>query len=216
MNSITSSKEFAGNIIPVTIVMSIGYSVLRYNIMGDVSWEDVPFYILNKGISLSALILLSLNFSLGPLRRLNVPVNQKLLDARISLGIIGFILAFTHLVMSIAILNPAYLPSFFYDGGLLNARGSLSLLGGVLSIVFLCIYYANLKPGVNGQYKIIAVVTSREVILSILFFMGIHLFFVSYPGWLTVHEWHGGLPPISLISFIVLLVCFVINFLGRK
>jgi hypothetical protein len=216
MNRITHSKEFAGRIIPVTIIMSIGYSILRYNIMGDVSWDDVPFYILNKGISLAALILLSLNFSIGPLKRLNISVNQQLLDARMSLGIIGFTLAFTHMVMSVAILNPVYLPSFFYEGGLLNARGSLSLLGGVLGIVFLCIYYVNFKPDIKRQYKIIAVVTSREVILSVLFFMGVHLFFVSYPGWLTVHKWHGGLPPISLISFNVLLVCFVINLMGRK
>lgn len=216
MNNISPRKELAGRLILVTTLMSIGYSILRYNILGDVPWKDVPFFILNKGISLAALILLILNFSLGPLKQLGISLYDQLLDARKSLGIVGCILAFTHLIMSVAILNPSYYPSFFYDEGTLTSRGGLSLLGGVLSFVFLLIYYVSFKQDLKKQYKIIRVITSREVIMSVLFFIGVHLFFFSYPGWVTVHKWQGGLPPISLISFIILLTGFIINLIGRK
>lgn len=216
MNSISPRKELAGPIILVTTLLSIGYSILRYNVVGDVPWKEVPFFILNKGISLAALILLTLNFSLGPLKKLNIRINEELLDARKSLGVVGFILAFVHLIMSVAILNPSYYPVFFYDEGTLTTRGGLSLLGGVLSFVFLWIYYVSFKQDLKKQYKIIRIITSREVIMTVLFFIGVHLFFFSYPGWVTVHKWHGGLPPISLISFIVFLTGFVINLVGRK
>lgn len=216
MNSISPKKVLAGRIIFVTTFMSIGYSILRYNIIGDVPWRDVPFFILNKGFSLAALILLILNFSLGPLKQLGISLPDQLLDARKSLGVVGFILAFTHLIMSVAILNPSYYPSFFYDEGILNARGGLSLLTGVLSFVFLLIYYISFKQNLKKQYKIIRVITSREVIMCVLFFIGAHLFFFSYPGWITVYKWQGGLPPISLISFIILIIGLVINLIGRK
>lgn len=209
-------KKLAGRIIFVTLFLCIGYSVLRYNIIGDVPWKDVPFFILNKGISLAALILLTLNFSLAPLKRMNISLSDQLLNARKSLGVVGFILAFSHLIMSITILNPSYYPSFFYEESTLNTRGGLSLLGGVLSFVFLWIYFLSFKQDLKKQYKIISVITSREVILSVLFFIGIHLFCFSYPGWLTFNKWPGGLPPISLISFVILLMTFVINLVGRK
>ena len=216
MNSISPRKDLAGRIIFVVIFISIGYSILRYNVIGNVPWRDVPFFILNKGISLAALILLIFNFSLGPLKQLGITLPNQLLDARKSLGVVGFVLTFTHLIMSVAILNPSYYPSFFYDEGLLNARGGLSLLAGVLSFVFLLIYYISFKPDLKKQYKIIRIITSREVILCVLFFIGAHLFFFSYPGWITVYKWQGGLPPISLISFIILITGLVINLIGRR
>ena len=165
MKSISFRKELTGRIIFTTIFISIGYSIIRYNVLGDVPWRDVPFFILNKGISLAALILLILNFSLGPLKKIGIALPTQLLDARKSLGIVGFILVFTHLIMSIAILNHSYFPSFFYDEGTLNARGGLSLITGIISFVFLSIYYVSFKPDLKKEYKIIRIVTSREVII---------------------------------------------------
>ena len=63
-------KNSAGSIIALTFILSIGYAVLRYHIVGPVPWKDFPFFILNKGISLSAFVLLTLNFGFGPLNTL--------------------------------------------------------------------------------------------------------------------------------------------------
>jgi uncharacterized membrane protein len=57
-----SSRNSAGVIILVTLLLSIGYAVLRYHILGPVPWKDLPFFILNKGLSLAAFVLLTLNF----------------------------------------------------------------------------------------------------------------------------------------------------------
>ena len=53
-------------------LLSLGYAVLRYHILGPVPWKDFPLYILNKGVCLAAFLLLTLNFSLGPYKSLGV------------------------------------------------------------------------------------------------------------------------------------------------
>ena len=52
------------------------HAVLRYHIAGPVPWKDFPFFILNKGISLSAFILLTCNIGFGPLNNLGVRIPE--------------------------------------------------------------------------------------------------------------------------------------------
>jgi hypothetical protein len=53
-------RNSAGTIILVTLLLAIGYSVLRYHIVGPVPWKDFPMFILNKGLCLAGFILLTL------------------------------------------------------------------------------------------------------------------------------------------------------------
>lgn len=216
MNNTSYKKQYARNIIIITTFLSVGYAVLRYNIFGGVPWKDLPLFILNKGVSLASLILLTFNFSLSPLKNLGISISDKLLSARKSLGVTGFAFAFMHLIMSISILNPVYYLVFFIEEGSLTLRGGLCLLGGVLSFILLWVYYKSFKQMVKKDNKINAMITSKTSILYILFFLGIHLFFLGYTGWTTVELWPGGLPPISLISFLIFLIGFLINVFGRK
>lgn len=48
----------AGSTILFTMLFGIGYAVVRYHVAGPVPWKDSPFFILNKGLSLAAFILL--------------------------------------------------------------------------------------------------------------------------------------------------------------
>ena len=69
-----SGADERGNSAPLIIcgvfLLSLGYAVLRYHILGPVPWKDFPLYILNKGVCLAAFLLLTLNFSLGPYKSL--------------------------------------------------------------------------------------------------------------------------------------------------
>ena len=79
-------KNSAGGIIAITFVLSMLYAVLRYHILGPVPWKDFPFFILNKGISLAAFVLITFNFSLGPLKNIGVKVGEGWLNARRAIG----------------------------------------------------------------------------------------------------------------------------------
>ena len=76
MKHTEKKQNEAGKIIFFTGLLGIGYAVLRYHILGPVPWKDFPFFIINKGIALSTFILLTFNFSLGPLKNLGVWVSE--------------------------------------------------------------------------------------------------------------------------------------------
>lgn len=78
----TDNRNSAGAIILVTLLLSVGYAVLRYHVAGPVPWKDFPMFILNKGLCLAGFILLTFNFTLGPLNSLG---------ARVSVGYEGWL-----------------------------------------------------------------------------------------------------------------------------
>ena len=88
-------------IITWTFILSIGYAIVRYHVLGEVAWKDLPFFILNKVISMSALILLAFNFTFGPLKNLGAPIPNSWLRSRRIIGIVGFIQVFVHVIMGI-------------------------------------------------------------------------------------------------------------------
>lgn len=209
-------RNFAGRIVVITCLLSLGYAVLRYQILGPVPWKDLPFYILNKGIALSAFLLLTFNFSFGPLNNLGINVPVGLLDARKVLGRSGFLLVLIHALISFLLFKSAVYVKFFQQDGTLTLFGGLSMLGGVLSFVFLWVYGMRFLTYLRDHEKFIHVITSRNFLLSAMLFSLMHIFFMGYKGWVKPDDWHGGLPPISLIGFVFFVIAYVINLLGRK
>ena len=49
----------AAKLIFGVLAVAVAYAVLRYHIAGPVPWKDLPFYILNKGLSLAAFVLIA-------------------------------------------------------------------------------------------------------------------------------------------------------------
>ncbi len=211
-----NKNHYAQHIIIFTTIVSVFYAILRYNVYGGVLWKDLPLFVLNKGISLSSLILLTINFSIGPLQNMGLNISEKWLNSRKPLGIAGFLFAFIHVFMSISILNPNYYDVFYMPDGTLSLKGSLSLLGGILSFILLWVYNISFKSTIKKDKKIFAIITSRNFLIYAMLFTGIHLFFMGYSGWLTPSKWQMSLAPISLISFVIFIIGFLINLIGRK
>jgi DMSO/TMAO reductase YedYZ heme-binding membrane subunit len=203
-----STRNSAGVIILVTLLLSIAYAVLRYHILGPVPWKDLPFFILNKGLSLAAFVLLTLNFSLGPLNNLGFPVPKGWLLARKALGMSGFLLVLIHALMSFLLFRPSVYHQFFGANDTLNLVGGLSMLAGVLAFVILWGYNLSFQTFLREDHAFIAFITSRRFMLFALVLGGLHLFFMGYQGWF--------LPPISLVAFTIFAIGYGINLLGRE
>ncbi|MCK0144830.1 hypothetical protein MWU78_04105 [Arenibacter sp. F26102] len=195
--------------------ISMGYAVLRYNVVGTVAWKDLPIFILNKGVSLAAIVLLAFSFSIRPLTNLGMPYLNLGLESRKVLGISGLLLTIFHVLLSFLIFNPQYYPKFFAGDDSLSIIGNFSLLSGMASFMILGIYHWCFNNRSRGKEMLIEIITSKKFLLGLLFLLGIHLFFMGYSTWSTPAKWQGGLPPISLISFVVVLFGFVVNVLGR-
>ncbi len=206
----------ASAIIVFAILLSIGYAILRYHIVGSVPWEDFPFFILNKGTGLGAFILITLNFSLGPMKNLGLGVPSNWLNARKAMGMTGFLLALIHVLMSFLLFDAANYGKFFTPDGGLTLLAGLSMLGGVLAFVVLWGYNLSFQTHLREDQSFIRVITSRRFLLIAMLLGAVHLFFMGYESWLNPASWQAGLPPISLVAFAVFMVGYVINFFGRK
>lgn len=203
-------------IISWTFILSMSYAIIRYHVLGEVPWKDLPFFILNKGISMSALILLAFNFTFGPLKNLGAPIPNSWLRSRRIIGIVGFIQVFVHVIMSLMLFNPAVYAKYFEQNGTMTLITGLSMIGGVLAFIFLWIYNVSFNAAFRKDKDLISFITSRKVLLSAMLFSGAHLIFIGYNGWLNPGGWLGGLPPISLIAFTFFFVGYMINLFGRE
>jgi len=211
-----SPRNSAGLIIALTVILSLAYAILRYHIVGPVAWKDFPFFILNKGISLGAFILLTFNFGLGPLRNLGVKVPEGWLNARKALGMTGFLLVLIHALMSFMLFKPAVYGKYFQDDGTLTLTAGLSMLGGVLAFVVLWGYNLSFQTHLREDKAFIQFITSRRFLLVAMLLGAAHLVFMGYEGWMNPSGWHGGLPPISMVAIAVFVAGYIINLLGRK
>jgi len=200
----------------VTLLLSTLYAVFRYNILGSVPIKDIPLFVFNKGISLSSLVLLTASFSISPLTNLGLKIPSYYVNSRHVYGMIGFILTLIHVFMSLILFNPVMYAKFFLENGSLTFTGGLSILGGILSIAILWFYNWNSQHQLKESKLFNQFTTSRKLILTTLFFVAVHLFFMGYKNWISPSTWQGGLPPISLISFVVFSIGFTINIFGRK
>jgi hypothetical protein len=209
----TNSAAF---IITIAIIFGLAYAVLRYHVVGPVPWKDFPFFILNKGISLSAFILLTCNFGFGPLNNLGVKVPEGWLNARKALGMTGFLLALIHALMSFMLFSPSVYGKFFETDGTLTMLAGLSMLGGVLAFVVLWGYNLSFQTHLREDKAFIQFITSRTFLLWAMLLGAAHLFFMGYEGWLNPSGWHGGIPPVSLVAFAFFAVGYVINLFGRE
>ncbi len=209
-------KNSAGTLITATLIFGLVYAVVRYHVAGPVPWKDFPFFILNKGIALAAFILLTFNFTFGPLKNLGVNVPSGWLDARKALGMTGFLLVLIHALMSFMLFRPSIYGKFFAEDGTLTLLAGLSMLGGVLAFVVLWAYNLSFQTHLREDQAFIRFITSRTFLLWAMILGGAHLFFMGYQGWLQPAGWHGGIPPISLVAFAFFVVGYAVNLLGRK
>jgi len=210
------ATNYAPKIIVVTSLLSLIYVVVRYHIVGDVPWKDFPFFILNKAISLSAFILLVINFSVSPLSNLGiVRVSKGWLNSTATLGFVSFILVFIHVFISVMIFNPSYYSKFFESDGTLTLYSGLSMLAGVLAMLIVWLYNFSFKTNLREDKPFMKIITARKFLLFVLLFGGIHLFFMGFEGWLNPSGWNG-IPPVSLVAFTFFIIGYLINIFGRK
>lgn len=178
----------------IVSIVSFGYAVLRYNIFGNVPWEEMPLYITNKAISLTVIFLLL--FSI-------LKTNPK--ETKKKLWKIIFILTSIHVFLSFRLLGPEHYKKFYLDNEL-NLIGYLTICFGLVAFIGLLILNSdNLLPTENGK---LIISDSIKILVRTLIPLSIagHLFAMGFLGWISPNYWPGYLIPISLIAFVIIVV----------
>ena len=185
MNFILKIKALT--LIIIINIFTFAYSVIRYNIVGQVPLTDIPIFILNKSIAFSLIIILFLTFYYQ-----NSQLSNNLKFARKSF----IFLTLTHFLLSLSILSQDYYPKLFVDFKF-NFIGNMTILFGVVAAVYIVVH----------RFKL-----NNMIFLSLL---SGHLFFLGYKGWFNPAKWNGFMPPITLLCFILLIILILVSFSGK-
>lgn len=194
------------------LLVTAAYATTRYVVFGPWSIGHMPLYVVNKAFAWTAIVLLALAMGLGPAARLWPSLGDHLWRRR-WWGLVGFALATTHIVMSLAILNYGYYRLMFRQAFEFTALAELAMLAGTLAWLALLAPVVASLPGVRAAMSARYWQALQGVGILALALAGLHLAY-GVPGWLTPALWHGGLPPITLWSASAVLVALGLRLLA--
>lgn len=197
------------------LLLTFAYATTRYVVFGPWTVGHIPLYVLNKAISWSALWLVALALALGPLARLAPGRFARHLWRRRYIGIMGFLLASLHVVMSLIILNYAYYRQFFRQAFELTALAEFSMAMGALAWFTLLAPLAASLPGARAQMSARYWQLLQKIGVLGMLLGGLH---VSYgvPSWLAPSSWYGGLPPITLWSASAVVIALALRIVAPR
>lgn len=158
----------------------LSYAVLRYAVWGGVAPSQIPAYLANKAVAMAAV---------GALLGYVVALAKSDDDARQGWGRLAADSIMVHLLLSFPLLNSTYFAKLFGENQLLSTPGSAFLLSGALASVYIFTIRTPYRP-------------RRWKTAAGLLCIGLHTALLGFSGWFTPAQWHGGLPPISLLSFL--------------
>ena len=202
----TTAKWFA-----VVFGGSVLFAIVRYHLVGDVSWRDFPVFILNKATSLAAVIFVAASYLVGKnIRWYDDDKRLRLVVIKFC-GLMGFSLAGIHAVLSLTIWTPAYFAKYFDEAGQLNLQGSLGMAAGVVALFFLtspAISTLPMMPKALGgkRWK-----RAQRMGYVSLILVAVHLVALGFKGWLKPQAWPAGMPSISLLAFIAAMVPLIVK-----
>lgn len=177
----------------VIVLLSIIYSLLRYGWAADTPLENWPAYIGNKALAFCAVSFLSIGLW---------QIASKAESAR-SYFRSAAIAAVSHGLLSAALLRESYY-AFLHTEDRLNIYGELTaLLGAVALALIVSRQSSRSLPSLIGELALPVILVGHVVSVGIL-------------KWLDPSRWKYGLVPISLLSFMVLLVGIFGRILNRR
>ena len=174
------------------------YAVLRYHVFGTSDWSQLPLWTANKAVSFSSAILLACSYL----------TRDRSRAKRLGLG--GFALALLHGFMSMPLLSPAYYAKL-YDGPRLSWTGELCMLGGCIAIVLLLAPAITSVPAIQSGMSRTDWLRWQRVGYLALAFTVLHVMALGTNAWRQPETWPGWMPPITLLSSIVLIVPVVLR-----
>lgn len=190
---------------------AIVYAILRYHIAGDVAWRHFPLFIFNKATSLAAVVFVACSYLVGKIIHWHDADKILRLVVIKFCGLMGFFLAGIHAFFSVSLLTPAYYAKYFDADGRLNLQGELAVAVGVIALFFLmspAITTLPMMPKALGGQRWKR--TQRMGYLA-MFLVIVHLVVLGLQGWLAPSGWNGGLPPISLVAVLAVLIPLLVK-----
>ena len=171
----------------IVFAIAFGYAIVRYHVFGPHVAAQIPSYLLNKGASFAAVFCLTFS----AYARFKDDLVHARYWGKASLGLAALHVFLSFPLWSFGYYDSLYMTPDFKYTDMMNMKGEITLATGALcSVVYLMI--SSRRP------KAITLLMTFAVTLVCL-----HVGVMGVMGWFTPEKWHGGLPPITLLSFLV-------------
>lgn len=181
-------------------VLCMIYSAVRYVVFTPQNLQNLPVFVLNKGISMGAAFCFALAFW-HQWRKRRGAVGGHDPSAWFRAGVFG---AVAHIPMSLVILRPGYFKEFF-AGDRLSLNGEAVFLFGALSAGGIYLLTRTTWTSLQRWWLSLAF---TAVLFSHTLFMGI-------ARGLNINRSHAYLPPMWLLSLIGIALGLVFLLLSR-
>ncbi len=180
-------------------IISLAYAVVRYQIFGGVSWDQLPLFVMNKVFALTIILLLF--YKIRYAKALSAERKEWY-----SWAIGGLVSG--HVLISLSLLSPEYYASFF-NTGKMHFKNELSILFGIATLIA---FMGSLLASMKGNSTL-----AGKLQQTLLFLLAVHLFSMGFSSWIEPSKWQGSMPPISLLSFALLVaILFPVKRLGKQ
>jgi DMSO/TMAO reductase YedYZ heme-binding membrane subunit len=190
---------------------SLLYAIVRYHIAGDVPWRHFPLFILNKATSLAAVFFIGASYLIGKVIRWHDHDRALRLVVIKFCGLMGFFLAGVHTLFSLSLLSPAYYGKYFDEVGRFNLEGEIAISVGVLAVFLLLGPAVTTLPMMPKAIGGVRWKRNQRLGYVALALVVVHLVALGLKGWMVPVNWHGGIPPVSLVAVLVALVPLVVK-----
>jgi hypothetical protein len=180
-------------------VASVAYSVVRYAVFAPQNFQNLPIFIVNKGVAMAVPLCFAIAFW-QQLRMRGGPPGTHAPTAWFRAGVWGIC---AHVPMSLSLLRPGYFPEFF-SSERFSFNGEAVLLFGALTT--------------GGVYLLTrthwdALLRWRLSMLTMALLFA-HTLFMGIARGINIKASHGYLPPMWMLSLIG--IGFAVAFLVRS
>jgi len=191
------------------------YAGVRYHVVQGVPLAQAPLYVLNKAVSLGGLAFLAISYLVGKVAGLRWGDRRLELVVIKFCGLMGFSLIVAHILMSLAILDPAYYAKF-YAGTKLNLTGELSLSLGIFALWCFSLPTITSLPYMYDELGADRWLRSQRVGYAGLILVAGHVLVMGVMGWLQPGDWPAGMPPVTALAFVIAIVPLVLRMVRNK
>ena len=194
----------------IVMGLCLVYAGVRYHVAEGVPLAQAPLFVLNKAISLGGLAFLALSYLVGKVAGLSWSDRKLQLVVIKFCGLMGFSLVVAHMLMSLALLDPAYYAKFYAEARF-NLTGELSLSLGVFAIWCFALPSITSLPYMYDELGADRWLRSQRVGYAGLVLAAGHVLVMGVNGWFSPGDWPAAMPPITLLAFIVAMAPLVLR-----
>lgn len=190
-------------VLGASLLISLGYTTIRHNLLGEVPWSLLPLYTLNKALAWSGLNLLAFTFLLRWIVKQGF-LKTDWLDSRKHLGKQAFNLLLFHALLTVMLFRTEYGIRFVWIDEHIRIEGISSIILGSAALALLAWYYK--QASVPGRKSSLF----RKSPLFLLMAAFLHPALWGWNEWWLPSDWHGYTPPASIISSLTAFTAFLL------